>query len=444
MQMLRFSLLAFVFAGLYALPAAALEGDLDPAFGEGGQVAIIREAAETGNGTRPTGDLAILADGRFLWAVPLDDGSVWVGRMKRDGTPDAFGSLGNGRVTIPACGPSRNARLIANGDGGAIAWASNCLVHVMADGSIDPAFAGGALPPAGFSASGFARDSSGRLVLAGKAGQEIDLYRFTSQGLPDFDFGVAGHVSVVVPTTDGTQDLHALALRADGRILVGGSRGNTMGPSLFVAQYSVAGVLDSTWSDDGIVDIEPPANHVSLVATALALDADGSLVVSGVSSDGGESCCRMLARFDDSGQLVPGFGMRIYSLDGLPGLFPFFEQRDGIALLSDQRIMLGAITFSHSAPFTHRTQFSLIRTHADGSLDLGFGHSGWNSYTIDDPEDIGQYGDYNQMHAIGYDSADDSMVVLGRTFFEDKSNGNAYVSMVRALFGRIFSNGFDM
>lgn len=427
-----------------ASPVHALDGDADPAFGNGGQVAIRRPSDQNGNGIRPTGDLAVLADGRFLWAAPLDDGSVWLGRSFRNGRPDsAFGGNADGRVTLPACGPSRNARLVADAEGGAVVWASGCLVRVLADGGIDAGFGGGARPPRGFSAAGFGRDAAGRYLLAGKDGLQLALYRFTAQGRLDEGFGVAGHVQIVVPTTNGLAELYALALRPDGRIIVGGERGNTHGSNLLVAQYTDSGALDPSWNGDGIVDIEPPAGHNRLYASAMALDDDGRLVLSGIGSNGFVGCCRMLTRLDAAGRIDAGFGLRLFALDGNPSLSPFFEQRDGVALLPNRRIVVSAISFPFAAPFTHRTRYTLIRAFANGALDRSFGQGGWRGYTIDDPEGVGQRGDYDQMHAIAYDRDDDSMLILGRTFFEDQSTGNDYVTMVRARFDLIFADAFE-
>jgi uncharacterized delta-60 repeat protein len=440
--------LSMIFGALVAgawLPCAhALDGDADPNFGTNGQVAIKRVLIAGGNGTKPTGDLLMLPGGSYYWAAPLDDGSTWVGRAFRNGAPDTtFGTEGNGRVHLPACGMSREVRLAPDSGSGVVVWAAACLERLRDDGSVDELFGGGTLPPNGFLAADLERDALGRYVLAGDSGPQLRVYRFDANGVADTTFGNLGSTQVVVPTTNGTQHLNALALRADGRILVGGSRGNTHGPNLIVPQLTASGVLDTTWNGTGIVDIEAPPGYQTMIANALAIDSDGSVVVSGIGSNGSTSCCILLTRLDAAGQIVPSFGLRIFQLSGQPSIFPFFEQRDQLELLPNRRIVLGTNTFPFGAPFTHRTQFTLVRTFANGELDTSFGHDGWNSYTIADPDNVGQSGDYDQGHAIGYDPVDDSMLMLGRTFFEDSSTGDDYTVLVRARFDLIFADGSD-
>jgi uncharacterized delta-60 repeat protein len=442
--MKRLAAIAACSMAALASPVHALDGDVDPGFGTNGQVAITRPPDSGGNNTKPTGDLLVLDDGRYVWAVPLDDGSTWVGRALRDGTPDAtFGDAATGRVTLPACGIARTVHVVGDGGDGYVVWASACLVHVFANGDVDSAFGGALAPANGFLAAGLERDADGRYVLAGDEGPLLMVYRFGTNGSADPQFGIAGHVQVTTPATNGVADLYALVVRPDGRILVGGSRGNTHGPNLIVAQLNADGTPDTGWNGNGLVDIEAPDGYQTMIAKALALDDDGGVVVSGVGSNGSTSCCILLLRLDASGQIVPSFGMHIFQLSTQPSIFPFFEQRDGLVLLPNRRIMIGIVSFPFFPPFTHRTQYTLIRTFADGSLDTRFGHDGWNSYTIADPAGDGQEGDYDQMHAIAYDRDDDSMLVFGRTFFEDNSTGDDYVTLVRARFDLIFADGVD-
>jgi hypothetical protein len=103
--------------------ALAADGEQDAAFGTDGQLTITRVGGdESVTGMEPTGDLVVLPDGRFLWAAPLKDGSLWIGRALRDGAADAgFGDDGSGRVRLQACTDAREARLVAEADGGVVA-----------------------------------------------------------------------------------------------------------------------------------------------------------------------------------------------------------------------------------------------------------------------------------------------------------------------------------
>lgn len=98
-------LLLVLITGFSSQHILALDGDADPAFGTNAQVALLRPQQTPCNCSQPTGELENLPDGRFPWATPLDDGSVWLGRAARDGLADPmFGIDGNGRSTLPGCG----------------------------------------------------------------------------------------------------------------------------------------------------------------------------------------------------------------------------------------------------------------------------------------------------------------------------------------------------
>jgi uncharacterized delta-60 repeat protein len=423
--------------------ALAADGEQDAAFGTDGQLTITRVGGDGSvTGMEPTGDLVVLPDGRFLWAAPLKDGSLWIGRALRDGAADAgFGDDGSGRVRLHACTDTREARLVTEADGGVVAWTGACLVKLRGDGSLDAAFGAGPQPPAGLRAAGLARDGEGRFLLAGTSGSRWLVYRFLADGTLDSAFGLAGEVEVTVPATNNLRELHAMVLRAEGRIVLGGLRGNTHGPNLVVAQLLADGTPDPAWDGDGLVDMEAPDGYQTLSANALVLDRDGSLVVGGMGSDGGVSCCILLARLDTAGQLVPGFGLRLFRLDGSPPLGGFFEQRDSVFIQPDGRIVVATAAFPFIPPFENRTQYALVRTLSDGSVDTGFGTAGWTSYGIHDPSGSGQTGDYNQLHATAWHGG--GLLMLGRTFFEDNSNGEDYVSLVRAPFVGILVDGFE-
>ena len=421
--------------------AIAADGDVDLSFG-GGQVTIARPT-EFPTAPTPTGDVLGLADGAYLWIMANQDSTIWIGRTLSDGSADtAFGSDGTGRVTLGDCIDFTPTFLVDDGAGGAYAWTGACIVHVEPDGSLEAGFGSVPLFGTDYYVADFARDTSGRFVFAATTGQTWDVLRYEADGVtPDAAFGTDGHVRIDVAATNSLRGVNALALRDDGRIITVGWRGNDHGPNLVVAELTESGELDPGWNGGAVVDLDAPSGQPGIEATSLAIDADGSIVVGGFEASGMTTCCLLLTRLDTSGAIVANFGIREYEL-GDTSLGSFFEGRDAVAIRGDGTIVFATTAFPFSG--NHRTQFVLTKNDANGVLDMTFGNGGWRGYTIEDPDNVGQTGDYDQLHAIV--ARDDSVLVFGRTFFEDNSNGLDYVSMVRTLFAvpdRIFASGFD-
>ena len=430
---------AFVLASPFA-PAA--DGDVDLSFGDQGQVTIARPPGAPTAPT-PVGDVLALDDGAYLWIMANEDDSVWVGRTLHGGGPDpAFGGDGSGYVALTDCIDFMPTFLASDAGGGAFAWTGACIVHVRADGSIDDAFGGLPLLGNDYFVIDFARDAAGRFVLAATTGRTWDIFRFDADGLtPDATFGTNGQVRIDMPATNNLRGVNALAVRDDGRIVTAGWRGNAHGPNLVVAELTESGELDPAWNGGAIVDLAPPTDISGIEATALAIDADGSLVVGGFAADGRVGCCLLLTRLDTAGAVVEDFGVRLFEF-GNVSVGSFFEGRDAVTIRSDGTILLASTAFPFSVD--HRTQFWLTHTDANGALDMNFGDGGSRGYTIADPSDSGQSGDYVQLHAIA--PREDSVLLFGRTFFEDSSNGLDYISMVRAMFAPtdvVFADGFE-
>lgn len=433
---------AWVFAAALlpclALHADALraDGDTDPAFGDGNQV-LVERPVEFGNGQAWVGDVATLADGRIVWTMENGIGALWVARMLRDGQPDPT-FAGEGLLELETCVASRPVRLVARDDGTAVVWAGGCLVRILADGTVDAGFmAAPGGPSADFFAARLLRDHEGRLLLAGTEDQNWRVYRFLADGALDAEFADGGVATIVTPSTNGTRTLNAMALRADGRIVVAGLRGNAHGPNLVLAGLDADGAPDDAFGEAGLVDLEPPAGYNSLSARALAVDRDGSLVVGGEANNGMQSCCVMVARFDADGAIDP-VDLRIFQLGPNVTLSPFGETSTTLALLPDGKILLARVSF----PFmvATRTRFTLVRMHRDGSLDAGFEDAGWRTYVVTDPAGQGQSGPYSQIHGMVY--ANGEALMFGRTFFEDNAIGPDYVTLMRARFDALFGDGF--
>lgn len=178
-----------------------------------------------------------------------------------------------------------------------------------APGALDPAFgAGGSVTTnfAGPDETGFATaiQGDGKIVVAGSsigAGEQVALARYDTAGVLDPSFGGDGRV--VTNFTAGNDFAFAIVIQADGRIVVAGAAGGS-GGRIALARYDPAGALDPTFGGDGKVttDFSPGQD----LANALAVQADGKLVVAGRTDGSGGRFA--LARYDTSGALDPTFG----------------------------------------------------------------------------------------------------------------------------------------
>lgn len=429
---------AFVWALLLANGTANADGLPDPGFGDGNQWLRERQQEFFASDAN-VGDVAVHADGRIVWAMENGVGGLWVARLMRNGDVDpTFGD--DGLVTLSECIGAGPVRLVLTEPGGVVIWTGSCLLRLRDDGSIDPDFGAGAIgPTVTFRAAELLRDSLGRWLLAGTDGQSWRVHRFLAGGAIDGTFGLGGVATIDMPTSNGARTLHAVAISADQRIIVAGTRGNVHGTNLVIARLDANGANDSSFADDGLVDLLAPAGYSGIVGRALAIDRDGSILVGGEAVNGMQSCCVMVARFAADGTSPPSM-MRIFPLGPNVSLSPFGETSMQLALLPNGKFLMARIAFPFQS--STRTRFTLVRMHADGLLDTGFNSVGWRSYVVNDPTGSGQSGPYSQLHGMAY--ANGEAVLFGRTFFEDNAIGADYLTLMRVRFDALFDDGFDL
>jgi uncharacterized delta-60 repeat protein len=159
-------------------------------------------------------------------------------------------------------------------------------------------------------------DADGKIVVFGEtngagAGYDFALARYTTAGALDATFGTGGKV-----TTDMGADYgYAVAIQADGKIVVAGTSNGSGTNDFALARYTPAGVLDTTFSQDGkvLTDINTGTDDIR----AIAIDADGKIVVAGT-SDGSGTTDFALARYlaAGSGPLNPTETLYALSGDG--------------------------------------------------------------------------------------------------------------------------------
>ncbi len=163
------------------------------------------------------------------------------------------------------------------------------LLRLNANGSLDSSFGTGGKVRTDLGSmfetlDGLVVQADGKIVAAGGtvrgAGRDFALARYLADGTLDPDFGTAG---VVTTSIDPGYDIaYALLLQPDGRLVAAGQTrtGNT-NDNFAVVRYLANGSLDPSFGSGGMTTI--PVGPGSDVAKALAVQADGRIVVAGTS-----------------------------------------------------------------------------------------------------------------------------------------------------------------
>lgn len=218
---------------------------------------------------------------------------------------------------------------------------------------------------------GLAHQNDGSLVAVGysDASSQFDfaIARYDSSGVLDPTFGTGGRV-----TTDfGGSDLAtAVTVQPDGRIVVVGRSGNAFGISFAIARYQPNGALDAAFGTGGMILVRITPSSIDR-ASAVALQADGSILVAGDTfPGGGEPLHWAVVRFTPNGALDPAFGSggkKVVSFG-----FGATDFATAIAVQPDQSIVVGG----SSLLFGGSWDFGVARLLPNGSLDPGFGSAG--------------------------------------------------------------------
>ena len=177
----------------------------------------------------------------------------------------------------------------------------------------------------------------------------------------DTSFG--GDGKVVTNLTRWDDRASALAIQADGKIVLAGGAGSD--GRFGVARYSSEGTLDTSFSGDGRALVHFTWEWNS--ATGVAIQADGKIVVVGWEAESRGSFRFALARLNTDGTLDASFGgdgkvtTRFTTAGG-------WDKPSGVVIQADGRIVVVGTA--------GRTKFALARYNSDGTLDRTFGVNG--------------------------------------------------------------------
>lgn len=191
-----------------------------------------------------------------------------------------------------------DGRIVVAGSTGYTAGETKvAVVRYLASGALDTSFSGDGkvitdVVGRDDEATAVAVDSEGRIVVAGYVGgfeqRDVLVARYVENGDLDPSFSGDGIVTTPVADGDGDDAAAALAIQADGRIVVAGSVGTYPSEDVAVVRYLVNGALDTSFSDDGIVRtaLSSSANDE---AVGVDIDSEQRIVVAASNGIGAEA-----------------------------------------------------------------------------------------------------------------------------------------------------------
>lgn len=244
------------------------------------------------------------------------------------------------------------------------------VVRLNLDGSLDKSFGGtGEVSGPSVRVRAVAVEPDGKVLAAGTSGNHFAIARFNTDGSRDSSFGSRG-VATTSITSKGVDEIFAIGLQADGKIVVAGSTSpaNSSTRDLVVARYNANGSLDSSFGTGGkALDqlATSPRAGGGTYGMGLAIDnATGAIVVQAADP----SNRLMVVRYTSGGQLDSTFAGTGH--ETLPTLYS--SSAVGIQP-ADHRIVVAGSAGGVQA---------VARLNSDGSLDNSFGANGIETTSV--------------------------------------------------------------
>ncbi|MDZ4824120.1 MAG: hypothetical protein SH856_11730 [Flavobacteriales bacterium] len=260
------------------------------------------------------------------------------------------------------------------------------VVRFNADGSVDTDFGTGGFASIDVNLTSFAEmvhpliiQPDGKILFAAQSqNPEYDLsyavFRFNEDGTPDLSFSDDGlAVTMVSGTLDYSQ---SVAYQPDGKNLVCGQ--SVLGGfyDLTVLRYTANGLLDETFSEDGIFTYE--LSEDDDMAKDMKVLPDGDIMVFVQSS--ADDFELALLRLNSDGILdnqFDGDGVATFTF------VPILRYPTSLAVQEDGKYV-GAVSADTGSGYNP----TVVRFNSDGTLDTSFGIDGITTVVLSDGFDI--------------------------------------------------------
>jgi uncharacterized delta-60 repeat protein len=292
---------------------------------------------------------------------------------------NGIASAGGGIRLFGAAAQSDGKVLVTGSAGGTL-----IVARFTSGGQLDSSFGGGVVHgpaisgalDAGSAGRSVAVQSDGKIVVVGKitsadgtATDGILVERFNSNGSLDGSFGSGG---VAKTLTGQLADGYGLAIQSDGKIIATGSAdaqgSGGLTPRVAVARFNTNGTADTSFGTGGTRIFDFGAYSV---ATAVALQKDGKIVIGGSQAPGLQVPNALLARLTTTGAPDPSFGSggafaHQYAIGAASSSF------NALAIQSDGKIVAaGAATAANNT-----ADGIFVRFTTAGAQDGSFGTGG--------------------------------------------------------------------
>ena len=385
----------------------------------------------------PVRSLGIQSDGKVVlggaFTLVNDEVRTGIARLNDTGALDNAGA-GVVRHDVEAMSVQSDGKIIIGGSFVNFAGTSrNRIARLNNDGTLDTSFLA-----TGAGANGdvlaLAVQADGKIVIGGNftnvngTGRNR-IARLNTDGSLDTGFVVGAGADSAV---------RKIAIQADNRILIGGSFANIDGVARNgIARLGAAGALDGSFLGSG--------NGANGAVFTLALQSDGKVLIGGDFTSFNGTGRNRIARLNSDGTLDNAF---LASGAGAN------DQVSALAVQTDGKVVIGGL-FS---TVNNVPRSRIARLNADGTLDAGFltnaagANSSVRALAVQSDGRIvigGEFGNFNNVYrgSVARLRADGS---LDETFINFNSGANGRVSAIalqsdgKVIIGGLFSTANDL
>lgn len=299
----------------------------------------------------------IAANGPFAFVVPVADGTAYsVSVVTQPNNPLQTCTVTNGSGTIT--GANVTNILV------------NCVTQQAAAG-LDESFGthGKVFDAVGFNPA-LALQPDGKLLVV----RGLTLSRYNTNGSNDTTFGAGGHVTIVT-NGGGLDEMKALALQSDGKIVVAGftSLPTAFNQDWMVLRFNANGTADMSFGSGGktLTDFDGMNDE----AKSVLIQSDGKIVVAGqvqlgvpLSADQDFAVVRYLADGTPDPAFGGGDGKATLTVGGHSDFV------SAAALQADGKIIVVGRVFTDNG--SGNSDMGIVRFFGSGDVDTTFGNQG--------------------------------------------------------------------